>query len=448
MTIQKEISPRFDGFLFDWDYMHYLLLGAYGSGKSYHIALKIILKCLAEKRRVLVIREVYDTIRESCYDLFEEILDEMDLLDDSAGRAKNSKKVQCTSSPMRIRFPNGSRIIFKGMDKPWKLKSINGISIVWLEEASEIKYSGYKELLGRLRHPTDSIHFILSTNPAPKENWLYKHFFKRKDAEGREIIVLDDERLYQRRTIVKCGVYYHHSLPDDNLFLPPSYIKTLDDMESYDPDLYRVARWGRFGANGLKVLPQFEIAASHTSVIDAIRSLPAHLKFCGMDFGFEESYNAVVKMAVDDKEKILYIYKEYYKNHMTDDETADDLIELGWLPTPSIHADAAEPKAIAYYRKRGFKMRKARKYTRLEQVRRIKRFRKIICSPECRNVIAELENLTYKKNNQDELIYDEFNIDPHTFSAIWYGLDRYDVADIKLVKPNTRGEIITGGRAS
>lgn len=39
-----------------------------------------------------------------------------------------------------------------------------------------------------------------------------------------------------------------------------------------------------------------------------------------MDFGFEESYNAVLRVAVDDAKKDLYIYWEYYKNKMTDDK--------------------------------------------------------------------------------------------------------------------------------
>ena len=148
-----------------------------------------------------MVREVFDTIRESCYDLLVEILEEFDLIGTSR------KKVRCTTSPMLIKFPNGSRIIFKGMDKPTKLKSINGVTIVWLEECSEIKYAGYKELLGRLRHPTLSMHFILSTNPVGTENWVYQHFFKRIDEDGVEHVTLDDTRLYKLRTIVKNGVY-------------------------------------------------------------------------------------------------------------------------------------------------------------------------------------------------------------------------------------------------
>ena len=144
MTINKVINPRFENYIYDWDYKTYLLVGGYGSSKSYNTAFKLILKLLEEKRKLLVVREVFDTLRDSCYDLLVEILTDMGLVGDG------KYQVKCTVSPMKIKFPNSSQIIFKGMDKPDKLKSINGVSIVWLEECSEIKYAGYKELLGRL----------------------------------------------------------------------------------------------------------------------------------------------------------------------------------------------------------------------------------------------------------------------------------------------------------
>lgn len=431
MNITKEVNPRFEDFIFDWDYREYLCVGGYGSSKSYHIVLKLVLKCLEEKRKVLVVREVYDTIRESCFDLFLEILEDLDLLEENTNK-RRSKKVRYKTSPMQLMFPNGSKVIFKGMDKPGKLKSINGVSIVWLEEASEIKYAGYKELKGRLRHPTLSLHFILSTNPVGTENWVYQHFFKRTNEDGSETVILDDARLYKKHTIVKNGVYYHHSVVDDNMFVPDSYVQTLDEMADYDPDLYRVARLGRFGLNGIRVLPQFVAAKSHAEVMRAVKGIPQRFKFTGFDFGFETSYNAVIRMAVDDKEKVLYIYWEYYKNRMTDDQTADELLKLG-LDKEQIIADNEDPKAIQYYRQRGFNIRKCHKWagSRLANTRKVKRFKKIICSPHCINTIRELSTLTYAKDSKDNLIYDEFNIDPHTFSAIWYALDNYTVADVK-----------------
>lgn len=452
MEIVKEIAERFSDFIFDWFYETYLLLGGYGSGKSYHIALKIILKALEEKRKILVIREVYDTIPESCYDLFKEILNEMGLLADEEARGQNKTKVRALKSPMEFRFPNGSRIIFKGMDKPEKVKSLNGVSIVWLEEASEIKYEGYKEMLGRIRTPGVSMHFILSFNPVGKENWTYRHFFTSLDEDGNEKVIQDEEEFYTKRTLINKGVYYHHSLMDDNPYLPEAYRKRLEEIKDYDPALYRVARWGRFGPSGTRVLPQFEVATNPKEFVRSVKELGISNQYFGFDFGFEESYNAVISMSVDIKNSILYIWDEIYMNHITDDKfaTIDEMIQLkerlnGYKEQDYnnvLVADNEDPKAISYYRQNGFQIRACRNKfagSRISNTRKIKRFKKIICSPKCKNVIRELKDLTYLKKPNGDTVYDQFNIDPHSFSAIWYALDSVTVADVKSKVFNSKG---------
>ena len=245
-NVQFVINDHFFDFIDDWNHKMYLLVGGYGSSKSYHVAVKLIKKLLEERRKALVVREVFDTIRDSCYDLLMEVAESMGVSD----------YIDFTTSPMQVRFRNGSRIIFKGMDKPAKLKSLNGVSIVWIEECSEVKYAGFKEILGRLRHPTLSNHIILSTNPVSKNNWVYKHFFQDRTTGYK---VLDDEDLYQKRIIVVGNVYYHHSTVDDNYFVPEDYVVQLDELQQHDPDLYRVARKGRFGLNGKLVFPQFRL---------------------------------------------------------------------------------------------------------------------------------------------------------------------------------------------
>lgn len=416
--IEKEVNPHFEDFLFDWNQKFQFLVGGYGSSKSYHLALKLILKLLEEKRTALVVREVYDTHRDSTYSLLEEIVIDLGL----------EGIVKPMTSPMQIKFPNGSKIIFKGMDKPVKLKSINNISIVWIEECSEVKYAGFKELIGRLRHPKLKLHMLLSSNPVGEDNWSFKHFFK--DIENNRI-VLDDNDLYEKRTVIAGDTYYHHSTADDNLFLPESYVEQLEEMKEYDPDLYRIARKGRFGVNGTKVLPQFQ-ALPHEEVMSAIRAIKSPVKRVGMDFGFEESYNALVRLAIDHDNKILYVYWEYYKNKTTDDITAEEIAEFK-KTHELIKADSAEPKTIQYFKQKGFNMKAAKKFqgSRLQYTRKVKRFKKIICSDACKNVIRELKNLTYATDKNGNIIPDEFNIDPHTFSAIWYALDDYEVADLK-----------------
>ena len=359
-------------------------------------------------------RGVYETIRESCYSLFSEICDGLDLED----------YVQFTRSPMQLLFANGSRIIFRGLDKPSKLKSIHDISLIWIEECSEIKYAGFKELQGRLRHPTLSLYTILSTNPVSRSNWTYEHFFK--------LAQVDDLKLYEQRIIRTDDVYYHHSTADDNLFLPTDYIDRLDKMKSYDPDLYRIARLGQFGVNGLRVLPQFAIKPAE-EVQRIVDKIPRRFKFVGLDFGFVTSFNACVRCAVDDENKVLYLYWEWYEKNLTDDQIVDRLAEFT-RTREVIRCDSAEPKTIKYLQKNGINAVGCKKFagSHLYNIRKVKRFHKIICSDACKNCIRELADLTFATDKDGNVIEDEFNIDSHFFDAISYAIENYDVTNLKF----------------
>ena len=208
--------------------------------------------------------------------------------------------------------------------------------------------------------------------------------------------------------------------------------------------MYVVARWGRFGATGTRVLPQLIVAKDKANFKNAIAKLGPEALYFGFEFGFEESFNAVICMSVDLKRSILYVWDEIYMNHVTDDvfsnqpemqnlrRRINDLNNAGY--DKIIVADNEDPKAITYYRQNGFKIRGCRNKfagSRLSNTRKVKRFRKIVVSPKCKNVIRELKDLTYKKDAKGNVIYDQFNIDPHSFSAIWYGLDTVTVADVK-----------------
>ena len=218
-----------------------------------------------------MVRQVYGTIRESCFILFKEVCGSLNLED----------YVIFKHSPMQMVFSNGSRIIFRGMDKPEKLKSIHNVSLIWAEEASELHYEGFKELLGRLRHPSLKMYVILSLNPTSKSNWTYKHFF--------ELPKFSDEELYREREVLRGEIYYHHSVCTDNKFLPEKYFQRLEETKEYDPDKYRIAWLGQFGVNGVRVLPQFEILP-HDEVMAAVEDIPRRFKFVGLDFGFVTSY--------------------------------------------------------------------------------------------------------------------------------------------------------------
>lgn len=451
MNVTIRVPEAFDDFIFDWDYERYLCVGGYGSGKSYQAVIKIVLKLFQEKRKALVLREYYESMRESCFDLFSEVLDAMSMLAaDDEPYCKT--KVVRRRAPMQFKFPNGSRIIFKGMDSTDKVKSINGVSIVWMEEANEIKYSGWKEIQGRIRTPDQSMHFILTCNPVGKESWIYTHFFTTIDDRGKETVIMPEEKFYGSKGIICRGTYYHHSTVDDNPWAPKEYIKRLDAMKNYDYSLYVVARFGKFGATGRRVLPQFQVARDPKVFKYAIDKLgPANMYF-GMDFGFETSYNAVLCMSVDPERQILYIWDEVYINQVTDDVMANlpEMRKVGdkvkaireeGVLDKLIIADNEDPKAVRFYYNQGYPIRSCHNKfqgSRLSNTRKMKRFTKIVCSPKCKNTIRELKYLTYKVDRNGNTIYDQFTIDPHTFSAAWYGLEQVELVDLKKQKWNSK----------
>ena len=182
------------------------------------------------------------------------------------------------------------------------------MSIIWVEECSEVNYGSIKELIGRLRHPKHSNHIIYTSNPVSKSNWIYKHFFIDKDPQTlKPVIKLNDVELYEKRTIKIDNKYYHHSVCYDNAFSPATYIEQLEAMKDYDIDLYRVALLGKFGTNGKKVFPQAKIMQAE-EMVERIQQIKTPKYFNGLDFGFVTSYNALVRMVVDHDKRELYIY--------------------------------------------------------------------------------------------------------------------------------------------
>lgn len=97
MKVLKKVNPHFEDFIFNWDFKTYLLVGGYGSSKSYHIALKILLKLLKERRKCLVVREVYRIFKDSTFALFKELISDLNLSD----------FVRISVSPFTFSFGNG-----------------------------------------------------------------------------------------------------------------------------------------------------------------------------------------------------------------------------------------------------------------------------------------------------------------------------------------------------
>ena len=73
----------------------------------------------------------------------------------------------------------------------------------------------------------------------------------------------------------------------------------------------------------------------------------------------------------------------------------------------------------------------------LEGVRKLKRFKRIYISDECRNAWREFSTVSYKEDKDGRKLEDEFTIDPHAIDSVRYAIEDYEVG--RLRGQNARG---------
>ena len=143
-SLQETSNDTFMPLFFD-QHRFLVLKGGGGSGKSVFAARKVVERAISEPgHRFLVARKVGNTLRHSC---FEDICATISRFYPDSGAT-------IYTGEMRIIFPNGSDIIFKGLDNAEKLKSIHEVTDVWIEEATELTEADFNQLDIRMRGAT------------------------------------------------------------------------------------------------------------------------------------------------------------------------------------------------------------------------------------------------------------------------------------------------------
>ena len=365
LTLKKSLFiPKFFPLLFDYSKRWEFWCGSAGSGKSYTIAQRIIIRCTKEPIRVLVCRRYATTLRNSCFALFKEILTKWQLL----------PYVKVKETDMSITFPNGSQIIMVGLDTEEKLLSLTNISTVWVEEAYEVEKSKVEQLNLRMRGTAANQQLILSWNPISKHSWLYE-FTVNNPPENSVFI---------------------HSTYKDNPFLNPEYVQALDEMEIRNPEKYRVYGRGEWGVDSSGLV----IKNWKTEAFDAMELAAAGLEHrAGMDLGFIDK-TAIIDTLYDKANHTIYVFNEFYKSGCQPSELAAAIKDMN-LAKSKIKVDAAEPRTIQFFRNEGINAEGAAKGK--DSVKAGLMFLQdnlIIVHPKCQNFITELENFSYIKSKQ------------------------------------------------
>jgi len=366
------------------DSRYVLYYGGAGSGKSVFAAQKHMVRILNEpNHRILVVRKVARTLRHSVFALFRDLIAEWGL----------TKLFKVNKSDMEITCVNGNQILFAGLDDVEKLKSITGITSIWIEEASEIAESDFNQLDLRLRGKSKNYKQItLTFNPISALSWLKAHFFD-----------------VSRPNVTKLKTTYK-----DNRFIDKEYKEMIEELANKDHVLYQIYALGEWGLLGNLIYTNWTVEEISTD--DEWYGST----YQGLDFGFNNP-SAYLKVGMHDDE--LYVYDEFYRKGLTNTELIKELtgqVDKWQLIT----ADSAEPDRIKEFKNAGFKIVGAKKEkgsveTGIDYIKH----RKLHVHPRCVNMIKELQSYKYKED-KDGRVYDQpVDMYNHLLDGLRYALD-------------------------
>lgn len=411
IKIKDVIGKNYDLF---WNDKHFyrVVKGSRGSKKSKTIAINMIYRIMKyPESNLLVIRRVFNTLRNSCRaDLIWAI-----------NRLKVNHLWRVPKGEHTLTYlPTGQQILFAGLDDPLKLTSITVaqgyLNFVWIEEAFQIeKQEMFETLEESIRGilPSHLFHQItLSFNPWSEDHWLRKRFYN--DTYDREYT---DDLIYATTTDYTM-----------NEFLDEVTLKRFEEMKIKRPNRFRVAGLGEWGiAEGL-VYNNWEVLE-----FDPVKLLRSDFSLeaaFGLDFGFTNDPSAFIAVIVDLRNKRLFIFDEFYKKRLLNNEIAEE-IKIRGYSKDEITADCAEAKSIEEIRSYGIsriKQSSKGKGSVNQGIQYIQQF-DIYVHPKCTNTIMEFKNYVWEEKNGITLnkAADNYN---HLMDALRYALEKYSTGGV------------------
>lgn len=402
---KKLFVPKFYPLLFDYSHRWEVYRGSAGSAKSYFITQKIIIRCCTEKIKILVCRRYGSTLRNTCFSLFKNVL----------ASWKLTPYVKIRESDFNIKFPNGSEIIFLGLDEETKLLSLDDIGSIFIEEVYEVPKNIVEQLNLRMRSKSANQQIYMAFNPISRNHWLYD--FCEVNPPSSFI--------------------YTVSTYKDNPFLNDENRRELDEMEIRNPNKYRIYGRGEWGVDpeGL-VITNFKV-----ETFDPMTLASSGLEHrAGCDLGWIDP-SAVVDTLYDKENKTIYIFNEFYKSGCLLESLANAIKDMDLTKT-KLFVDAAEPRTIQYFRTQGINAVACAKGK--DSVKTGYQFLQdhlIVVHPKCQSVIMELNNFTYLKSKQTgEYTEDTDHTYSHSIDAIRYAYaDIYTQTKLKSINKSAFG---------
>lgn len=383
---------------------YYDLTGGRGSLKSSCVSVEIIYNMMKKENKnkhAVVYRKVGDTLETSVFAQIEWAIDILGV----------SRLWKLTKSPMRAEYlPTGQKIIFKGLDKAAKSKSIKVpfgyIGYLWFEEFDE--FSGEEEIRkvqqSVIRGGNDFVVFKSMNPPKSRQNWANDYIEKEK---------------LRKDTLVSQTTY----LTSPKEWLGQQFIDDAEWLKMVNPKAYKHEYLGIPIGNGTEVFDNLEIRQITDEEIARFDRL-----YRGVDWGWFPDPFHYGCMHYDSARMILYIFEEFRTNKMRNSETGKILKDkFNLCRYDVVTCDSAENKSIADYRSYGINARGADKGP--DSVRYgmkwLQSLIKIVIDPvRCPETAKEFKKYEYEldKEGNPTSVYPDAN--NHSIDMTRYAMER------------------------
>lgn len=415
MQIDVKVNPVYLPYM-NKPHYNQIYFGGSSSGKSYFIAQKIVLDNFGLGVNWLCCRNVASTLSRSTFNEITKAISRMGL----------AQYYKINRSNMIITcLLNEKQILFAGLDDVEKIKSItpiNGVlERIFVEEATEIKRDAYKQLTKRLRgESVNGKCIILAFNPILKSHWIYREFFGEWQDDKTSFESMTYGATEKKKGVSVCILKTTYR---DNIFL------TADDKEllenESDPYYYNVYSLGNWGVLG-------HIIFKNWRVEDLSDRIPQFDKIhCGMDFGYSNDENALIKVHLDKAQRKIYVFGEWYQAGMNDFELLRVCKEF--FGSHYVTCDSSEPKTIDFLAANNIRAVGAIKGA--DSINRGIRWLQdyqIIVDVRCQNFKNEIEVYSWKEDKYGNAMAIPVDRNNHLLDALRYALeDEILAAEVK-----------------
>jgi phage terminase large subunit len=430
--------------------------GGRGAGKSWAVAACLIVRAFQGKEKILCTRAYQNSILDSVHSLLTGAITRLGLVD----------YFTITKTSIRTNFRGSpeleSEFIFKGLQNNIdEIKSMEGITICWVEEAHSIDASGWNILIPTIRFENSEIW--ISFNARYATDATYQMFVQRfeniKEYDpaieyNENSLVRIDNRIYISLQPCNKGLDFEAAAFKErwklyaifqkvNYYDNPFFSKTelAAEMElckqmNYDEYLHIWEGNPKTESNAIVFKDRYKIEPFEQHPIEMM--LKKRI-FAGMDFGWNDPTTYVECYIID---TTLYIIREAYKTQVLLDDLVGFLQEA--VPDilqrkPLIYGDSSRPDIIKKLANEGLRIKSVKKTTvsqdPLEKQKSdgyvksgidfIRRFN-IIIHPRCVKTIEEFQNYKYEVKEDEagnEIVLDKF-VDKwnHCIDATRYAL--------------------------